>query len=384
MAENGKSGIIGLGNIFDLGTPTDSFQREDDILPIGKDGKPEKPEGEKVIAVDAPDGSPKPTEGNLPGGTEPEPAPVVEPAEPKVDYRHIVNSLVKRGVLPNMKDAKFELEEGKEIGFDELDIDSEDRLCDIIETVVENQKKEMLDGKIDASSISDLAKQLIQADKAGADIAEILQTYSRQSGPIEKLDVENKADQLKIIRHYVSLLGLPKEDAEEYYNNIVNRGDDFIEARALKYKAELDKRMESLIQEKTRQAEEKRKADAEAFKKYKKDLKSSIQNKFQVNDNMVQKVLDFALKSDDNNPGVSRAIEKARQMLMNPEEAPDLLLFLMDQDEFIKQKSNVKVSNEKQKIFKMLTNTSKSRTTAPVDDRGHEVAGIEFDEIRLQ
>lgn len=384
MAENGKSGIIGLGNIFDLGTPTDSFQREDDILPIGKDGKPEKPEGEKVITVDAPDGSPKPTEGNLPGGTEPEPAPVVEPAEPKVDYRHIVNSLVKRGVLPNMKDAKFELEEGKEIGFDELDIDSEDRLCDIIETVVENQKKEMLDGKIDASSISDLAKQLIQADKAGADIAEILQTYSRQSGPIEKLDVENKADQLKIIRHYVSLLGLPKEDAEEYYNNIVNRGDDFIEARALKYKAELDKRMESLIQEKTRQAEEKRKADAEAFKKYKKDLKSSIQNKFQVNDNMVQKVLDFALKTDDNNPGVSRAIEKARQMLMNPEEAPDLLLFLMDQDEFIKQKSNVKVSNEKQKIFKMLTNTSKSRTTAPVDDRGNEVAGIEFDEIRLQ
>ena len=384
MTENGKSGIIGLGNIFDLGTPTDSFQREDDILPIGKDGKPEKPEGEKVITVDAPDGSPKPTEGNLPGGTEPEPAPIVEPAEPKVDYRHIVNSLVKRGVLPNMKDAKFELEEGKEIGFDELDIDSEDRLCDIIETVVENQKKEMLDGKIDASSISDLAKQLIQADKAGADIAEILQTYSRQSGPIEKLDVENKADQLKIIRHYVSLLGLPKEDAEEYYNNIVNRGDDFIEARALKYKAELDKRMESLIQEKTRQAEEKRKADAEAFKKYKKDLKSSIQNKFQVNDNMVQKVLDFALKSDDNNPGVSRAIEKARQMLMSPEEAPDLLLFLMDQDEFIKQKSNAKVSNEKQKIFKMLTNTSKSRTTAPVDDRGHEVAGIEFDEIRLQ
>ena len=384
MAENGKSGIIGLGNIFDLGTPTDSFQREDDILPMGKDGKPEKPEGEKVITVDTPDGSPKPTEGNLPGGTEPEPAPIVEPAEPKVDYRHIVNSLVKRGVLPNMKDAKFELEEGKEIGFDELDIDSEDRLCDIIETVVENQKKEMLDGKIDASSISDLAKQLIQADKAGADIAEILQTYSRQSGPIEKLDVENKADQLKIIRHYVSLLGLPKEDAEEYYNNIVNRGDDFIEARALKYKAELDKRMESLIQEKTRQAEEKRKADAEAFKKYKKDLKSSIQNKFQVNDNMVQKVLDFALKSDDNNPGVSRAIEKARQMLMSPEEAPDLLLFLMDQDEFIKQKSNAKVSNEKQKIFKMLTNTSKSRTTAPVDDRGHEVAGIEFDEIRLQ
>lgn len=384
MTENGKSGIIGLGNIFDLGTPTDSFQREDDILPMGKDGKPEKPEGEKVITVDAPDGSPKPTEGNLPGGTEPEPAPIVEPAEPKVDYRHIVNSLVKRGVLPNMKDAKFELEEGKEIGFDELDIDSEDRLCDIIETVVENQKKEMLDGKIDASSISDLAKQLIQADKAGADIAEILQTYSRQSGPIEKLDVENKADQLKIIRHYVSLLGLPKEDAEEYYNNIVNRGDDFIEARALKYKAELDKRMESLIQEKTRQAEEKRKADADAFKKYKKDLKSSIQNKFQVNDNMVQKVLDFALKTDDNNPGVSRAIEKARQMLMNPEEAPDLLLFLMDQDEFIKQKSNAKVSNEKQKIFKMLTNTSKSRTTAPVDDRGHEVAGIEFDEIRLQ
>ena len=98
-----------------------------------------------MITVDNPDGSPKPTEGNMPGGTEPEPSSTVEPAEPKVDYRHIVNSLVKRGVLPNMKDAKFELEEGKEIGFDELDIDSEDRLWAIIETVVENQRKAMPD-----------------------------------------------------------------------------------------------------------------------------------------------------------------------------------------------------------------------------------------------
>lgn len=400
MGYNEKNGIVGVDDLFSIGSPmNDTYQREEDILPTGKDGKretpkgenapeviedPEKPEREELKLEDfakaqkaneqtqADEGNNKPT-----GGAE------ASAAKPVAGYRSVVDNLTKRGVFPSLKDVRFQSDDGTEIGYEDLKIDDENQLCDLIQTILENQKADLLEGKIDASKISEFTKKLIAADKAGANVVDILREYNATSAPVEKLDIENKADQIKIIKHYVSLLGLPKDDEAEYLNNILSRGDDFIEARALKYKAELDKHMDALIKKQTEEAEERRKADAEAFKRFKKDLKSSIQNNYQFTDTMVQKVLDFALKPAEENQQVSRAIETARQMLMDPQKAPDLLVFLMNPEEFIKQKSNRQVSEEKKRVFRMISNTNKTRNTAPVDTRGREEEGVKFDEISL-
>lgn len=71
-------------------------------------------------------------------------------------------------------------------------------------------------------------------------------------------------------------------------------------------------------------------------------------------------------------------------MLLNPEEAPDLIMFMMNPDEFIKQKSNKKVTEEKKRIFKMVSQTSKGARRAPVDDKGNDIKGKIFDEIELK
>lgn len=99
---------------------------------------------------------------------------------------------------------------------------------------------------------------------------------------------------------------------------------------------------------------------------------------------MVSKALDFALKSSEENPGVTKAFQRVREMMMNPEEAPDLIMFLMNPDEFAKQKSNKVVSEEKKRIYKLISHTSKDKRTAPVDDRGDQVHGMKFDEIELK
>lgn len=89
-------------------------------------------------------------------------------------------------------------------------------MCDILSTVLESQKEDIVKDKIDVTSVSDITKKLIQADKAGANIVDILKQYDTNVAPIEKLDIENKADQIKIVRHYVDLLGLPKDEADEF------------------------------------------------------------------------------------------------------------------------------------------------------------------------
>lgn len=387
MGKLEKNGIVELDDIFSIGPVDDVYNREEDILPINgnepakKDEKPVE-EGSQIKEELVVDSTPDPKEDKK--GEE----NVVDVNQdqvetPVVNYRKVLDALSSRGIIPDLKDVVFSGENGEEITINDLDFSKEDSLCDILSTVLESQKEDIVKDKIDVTSVSDITKKLIQADKAGANIVDILKQYDTNVAPIEKLDIENKADQIKIVRHYVDLLGLPKDEADEFFKGIINKGEEYVEAKAIKYKAELDKRMDDIIQQRTKEAAEKRAKDAEDFRRYKKDLKSSIQAKYQLNDTMVSKALDFALKPSESNPGITKAFNRVREMMMNPEEAPDLIMFLMNPGEFIKQKSNQAVVDEKKKIYKLISHTNKDKRVAPVDDKGDQVQGVKFDEISI-
>lgn len=387
MGKLEKNGIVELDDIFSIGPVDDVYNREEDILPINgnepakKDEKPVE-EGSQIKEESVVDPTPDPKEDKK--GEE----NVVDVNQdqvetPVVNYRKVLDALSSRGIIPDLKDVVFSGENGEEITINDLDFSKEDSLCDILSTVLESQKEDIVKDKIDVTSVSDITKKLIQADKAGANIVDILKQYDTNVAPIEKLDIENKADQIKIVRHYVDLLGLPKDEADEFFKGIINKGEEYVEAKAIKYKAELDKRMDDIIQQRTKEAAEKKAKDAEDFRRYKKDLKSSIQAKYQLNDTMVSKALDFALKPSESNPGITKAFNRVGEMMMNPEEAPDLIMFLMNPGEFIKQKSNQAVVDEKKKIYKLISHTNKDKRVAPVDDKGDQVQGVKFDEISI-
>lgn len=387
MGKLEKNGIVELDDIFSIGPVDDVYNREEDILPINgnepakKDEKPVE-EGSQNKEEPVVDPTPDPKEDKK--GEENVVDVKQDPVEtPVVNYRKVLDALSSRGIIPDLKDVVFSGENGEEITINDLDFSKEDSLCDILSTVLESQKEDIVKDKIDVTSVSDITKKLIQADKAGANIVDILKQYDTNVAPIEKLDIENKADQIKIVRHYVDLLGLPKDEADEFFKGIINKGEEYVEAKAIKYKAELDKRMDDIIQQRTKEAAEKKAKDAEDFRRYKKDLKSSIQAKYQLNDTMVSKALDFALKPSESNPGITKAFNRVREMMMNPEEAPDLIMFLMNPGEFIKQKSNQAVVDEKKKIYKLISHTNKDKRVAPVDDKGDQVQGVKFDEISI-
>lgn len=387
MGKLEKNGIVELDDIFSIGPVDDVYNREEDILPINgnepakKDEKPVE-EGSQIKEEPVVDPTPDPKEDKK--GEENVVDVKQDPVEtPVVNYRKVLDALSSRGIIPDLKDVVFSGENGEEITINDLDFSKEDSLCDILSTVLESQKEDIVKDKIDVTSVSDITKKLIQADKAGANIVDILKQYDTNVAPIEKLDIENKADQIKIVRHYVDLLGLPKDEADEFFKGIINKGEEYVEAKAIKYKAELDKRMDDIIQQRTKEAAEKKAKDAEDFRRYKKDLKSSIQAKYQLNDTLVSKALDFALKPSESNPGITKAFNRVREMMMNPEEAPDLIMFLMNPGEFIKQKSNQAVVDEKKKIYKLISHTNKDKRVAPVDDKGDQVQGVKFDEISI-
>lgn len=406
MGELGKNGIVGLDDLFTIKPGVDeSYSREEDILPAVKkdDNNPDNNGDKKGNVSPDPDnqvdnnggangseGSNKPDPsarnqdnngGENSGGENNDKSTDAIP--PVVDYKRMISSLSDRKVLPDLSDVRFGTEDGQEVSFDDMDINDEETFFNVISSIIENQKDDLMQNKIDVGSVSEFTKKLIQADKAGANVLDILKQYDNTAAPIEKLNIDDKSDQLKIIRHYVNLLDLPKEEADEFYKGIISKGEEYIEAKAIKYKSELDKRMDSIIAERTKQAEERRAKDIEEFKRYKKELKASIQDKYQLNDNMVLKAIEFVTKPSKNNPSVTEANERIKEMLTNPQLAPDLIMFLMNPEEFIRQKSNKRVNDEKKRIYKVVSTTSKTRDRSPIDGKGDEIKGVLFEEKEL-
>lgn len=386
-----KNGIVDAGSMFTVDPEFGGFSREEDIISFDKKEK-NVVDDNSVVGDPSKNNINKDVDNNVDDNVNTKEGSqddknkegLVDDLLKKntINYRSIVDTLNNKGVI-DLTNSVFTNEEGEELTIDSIDLSNEDNFCDFIATIINSQKEELMQDKIDVNSISDFTKKLIEAEKSGANILDILKEYDRTSAPVEKWDVDNKSDQLKIIRHYVSLLDLPKEDADEYYNSIISKGDDFIEARAMKYKSELKKRMDTIIEDRRRKAEEKKVKDLEDLKRMKKELRASLSQKYQLNDNMLNKALNLRFSTSDKEPGVPLVIEKTRQMLMNPEEAPDLIMFLMNPEEFIKQKSIKKVRDEKIKTYKMVTTSNKNRNVSPIDNKGNEKMGIKIDEIEL-
>lgn len=380
------NGIVDFGDILRLSKQELDFEREDDIDPkkVEKDDadaqKTLRKSEEEVIKKQEEERRKKEEEERK--KQEELEQPVVKADD--LAYRRVINELAKRGVISDLKDIRFESEDGNEVSLDEMDLSDGDLFINVLSSILENQKDSILKDKIDVGSISEFTKKLIQADKSGANVLDILKQYDRMAAPIENLSLDNKQDQLRIIQHYINMLGLPKDEAEEFFKGITSKGDEYIEAKATKYKSELDKKMDEIIEKRTQDAERKRKEDAEQFKAYKKALKNAIQTQYQLNDTMVSKAMNFAINPSKENPNVTELNERVRAMLLTPELAPDLIMFLMDPDEFIKQKSNKRVSEEKRKVYKLISTSKKDRSRAPVDDDGNELRGLDIEQVTLK
>ena len=386
------NGIVSLKNMFTITPEGPVYNREDDIIPTSKsdvnkqtdDNKDGEGDKEPDLGNNGGEGAAGGEGENPASGEEGNQTPSGTEDEKKALYIDVLKALSNKGIIPPLEEIIFSDGKDGEVNVVDMLIPDSDTFGNILASVMDIQKQELMQNKIDVTSVSELTRKLIEAEKQGVNIVEILKQYDKTNAPLENLNMDEKKDQLKVIRAYINSLNLPKDESEEFYNSIIERGDDYIEAKALRYKTELDKQMDTLIQERTRAVKEKREKDAEDLRKFKKELKASIQSKYQLNESMVTKVMDFLFKPSKTNPNFSEASEKVKSMLTDPESAPDLLMFLMNPEEFIKQKSNKALMKENKRIYTMISTTTKDRRNAPVDDRGNDVNGKEFEEIELK
>lgn len=233
-------------------------------------------------------------------------------------------------------------------------ITKEDDLLDIVEGLIKDKADELLKDKVDTGSMSDFMKKMIEVDKAGGNVGQLLSQYQNIQAPLDNLDMSNKNDQLAVIQHYYKMLGMPEDEIKDNMEMMIGKGDEFIESKANKFHDILKKEMDNLIEEEKKKSEKRKQELIEQMKIYKKGLKTSISSGFQLTDTMIGKAVDFVTKPIDNQGHT--AIDKAySEAIKNPDMAADLALFLMNKDEFLKQKTNKAKMEVNKKTITLLS-----------------------------
>lgn len=369
LGEEGKLEIVSVDDFLSLADMDDKEDLKEGENAGGEDGGNDKSTEEEGATADDTNNN---TSNEGAGNNEEEEVKI-----PKTDYKGILSDLMSRGIINDISDYEFQVGENDEdkVSFKDLSIEDKESFLDLIENVIKEKESGLLKDKIDTSSVSDFTRQLIEAEKSGANVNQILGVYRQYQAPIQDLDLSVKEDQMRVIRHFVNSLPISDEEKDEQMEIYKSQSDEFIEAKAKKFKGILDEKMKEYIQKQKEDAEKKKKEDEEASKRYRKDLRTEFNSSYELNEKMLSRLTDFALKIDDK--GETGVLRTFKESMRDPKKAVDLIMYLMSPDEFIKQKSNKRVKQEQIKVIKMLgrTNKSRSSTNEKTDEDGLDLSG---------
>jgi hypothetical protein len=218
--------------------------------------------------------------------------------------------------------------EDVEVSVDELELD-EELLAEIIRTKSEQEKEEVAKDKISIQGVTEFTKNLIEIDKRGGTVTDLLELRQNYIDPLEQLDTTTPEGQKAVIRLRMLAAGSSEEDIKDFVEVFEKKGE--LETKALKYEAEIREAVNARAEERKQKvlaAEEDRK---ERMKVYKQDLKQSIKESFELKDTEVNKLVDFATKYTQDQNDLAKTFTEA---LADPKRAAKLVLFLFDEKEF--------------------------------------------------
>jgi len=238
--------------------------------------------------------------------------------------------------------------EDEEVLLDELDID-EEMFKEIYESQQEALKEKLTKDKISSEGISEFTKKLIEIDKHGGNVSEMLQMKQEVLDPLDSIDLDTPQGQADAVWLYYKIQGT-KTDKEIEYLLKGYQEDGALGEVARQADSALREDASKRLEQEKRIAVEASEKRAEGLKSYKKSLRTKIDEKFELSDKVKSKIVDIATKVDnDNKFELDKMYGEYRR---DPDKAAELILYMLDRDEFIKQIT-------KEEVKKVQLNTSK-------------------------
>jgi hypothetical protein len=294
--------------------------------------------------------------GNDPDGNEPEgsddgdgitnqnrgkqtPQPIIDPTASD-RYRQQLKKLKITSVVQTVGDQDVETP------IDDIDI-TEEVFTDLIQAYIAEETERSSKDKVSTKGLSDLTKKIIEIESHGGNPTSVLQYQQAYADPLDQLDLETTEGQRGAVALFMQANGKDQEDIAARLRLYEEQG--VLAEKAVEFEAKMKQAIADHAEQQVQQAIEQERAYKENLKTYKKNFKDSLDSKFQLNDTVKSRLVDFATKPGEGNRfGFDVQLMEVRK---NPELAAELALWLQDREEYIRQISNAAVT-------KTLTNTA--------------------------
>lgn len=265
-------------------------------------------------------------------------------------------------------------EEGneKEVSLDEITID-EDLFQQIVQQKLDLIKEEASKDKISVKGVSDFARKLIEIDRNGGDINELIKAKEAYADPLDAIDFDTEEGQIQAVYLRLVAGGQDEDTIRRLIQSYKDEGS--LAQKAQQAEQDLRKALDQQLENARLAAENSKKQRKELLKQYKKDLKEKL-DVFQLNDNIKNKIVTLATKEDDE--GRFEMDRLYYQLRENPEKAARLALFLLDEDEYVKQVTNAVVQQKKLDSagkLKIVMGSTKQTASPQLSGKGSKESG---------
>lgn len=229
-------------------------------------------------------------------------------------------------------------------------------LRDVIQTMTDDKLVEATEEMVSLKGVDGQFKDLLEIAKNGGNIQELIRIKVEIEDQVNSLDLDNKADQQSVIVLAKSMEGFSDKDIARYIKGL--EGEDIYEV-ARESKSRILTVVKNHRENEKRRAQEEVDRKVEISKNFKKELSKNISERLDVSDSYKRKLVDIATKADENGSVEIDELYKAAKH--DPTQAPELILFLTDREEFNKQVSRSEVIEAKKSSIRLIRKASQDK-----------------------
>lgn len=246
-----------------------------------------------------------------------------------IDYKETLKYLMTNNVIGEIEG--IEAEDGSIIPFEEMEVDAE-TFAEIIRVKQEEERSNLLKDKVSTKNMSEFTQKLVEIEANGGNVAQALETYQKYKNPLENLDLNLESDQQAVVYLKLQASGIPDADIVDLIKTYKANGE--LENKAVKAKEELETAVNRQLEDINKQALARKEQQKEMLKKYRDSLNDNLKT-FELSDSYKKKLLDVATKEDEKGKfELDRIYSEIRQ---DPKQAAELVLFLTNKEEYLKQ-----------------------------------------------
>lgn len=294
-----------------------------------------------------------------------------------LDYKQVISKLIDSKLIDSID--LLEDENGEQISFQEANVD-EETFVEILKQSISKEKDNVLQNKVSTEGISDFTKKLIEIEKNGGNVQQALESFNRFKNPLDGLNLENVTDQQAVLVLKYEAQGLGDTEIISIIEKF--QQDGLLEEKANEAKNQIETAFNNQLEKINEDAIQRKKDNEEALKVYKGSLNDELKS-FQLNESYKKKLVDIASKQDKD--GRFELDNIYSQMRRDPKTSAELVLFLTNKEEYLKQMTEKVVRDTKidtMKTLKIVKRGNTSNVNIETDNKDNSKNFIDIDEFK--